>query len=92
MIEIITATDKRFPVTTAAIGSIDGSLGISLTDTPLQEAIAVFTDPEETAVLTRVWDNKERVAFEGYTDFAGIMKSPAGGVHVTLRKEANHAE
>ena len=91
MIEIITATDKRFPVTTAAVGSIDGSLGISLPDTPLQEAIAVFADPEETAVLTRVWD-EARVEFKGYTDFAGIMKSPAGGVHVTLRKEANHAE
>ena len=87
MIEIITATDKRFTVTTAAVGSIDGSLGISLPETPLQEAIAVFADPEETAVLTRVWDNEERVVFEGYT-FAGIMKSPAGGVHVTLRKEA----
>ena len=88
MIEIITATEKRFPVTTAAIGSIDGSLGISLPSTPLQEAIAVFTDPAETAVLTRVWDDEERFVFEGYTDFAGIMKSPAGGVHVTLRKEA----
>ena len=88
MIEIITATEKRFTVTTAAIGSIDGSLGISLPSTPLQEAIAVFTDPAETAVLTRVWDNEERVVFEGYTDFAGIMKSPAGGVHLTLRKEA----
>lgn len=88
MIEIVTAKEKRFPVTTAAVGSIDGSLGISLPDTPLQEAIAVFTDPEETAVLTRVWDDAERVSFEGYTDFAGIMKSPAGSVHVTLRKEA----
>lgn len=88
MIIIETKTGKAYPITMAAVGSVAGTLGIILPDTPLQEAIAVFADPEETAVLTRVWDNEERVEFKGYTDFAGIMKSPAGGVHVTLRKEA----
>lgn len=82
---VITAGGIELAATTAAIGSIDGSLGIALIDTPIAEAWRIFSDPAQTIRITRVWDEESKTVFEGYTTLTGIMDMN-GTIMVMLKK------
>ena len=84
MIKLITATNKSFPVNWAALSHLDGSFRFEVTDGDFAELYRVFTDPNETVTLTRVFDEGETV-FDGYTDLFRIERMPSGVV-IGLRR------
>ena len=86
MLEVKTATGKTFPVTWIGISDFDGSLRFEVTEGTLAELFAVFSDPEETVCLTRVFD-EDRKDFLGFTKMKGVEQMATGNVVVRLVKE-----
>ena len=84
MLKLITATNNTYPVNWAALSHLDGSLRFEVSSGDFAELYRVFTDPTETATLTRVFDESETV-FEGYTDLFRIERMPSGIV-IGLRR------
>ena len=86
MLEVKTATGKTFPVTWIGISDFDRSLRFEVTEGTLAELFAVFSDPEETVCLTRVFD-EDRKDFLGFTKMKGVELMATGNVVVRLMKE-----
>lgn len=85
MLEVKTATGKTFPVSWIGISDFDGSLRFEVTEGTLAELFAVFSDPEETVCLTRVFD-EDRKDFLGFTKMKGVELMATGDVVVRLQK------
>ncbi len=86
MLEVKTATGKTFPVSWIGISDFDGSLRFEVQGGDLAELFAVFSDPEETVCLTRVFD-EDRKDFLGFTKMKGVELMATGNVVVRLIKE-----
>ena len=92
MIDLITAQGKHLTVDWIGVSTIDGALRFELVGSTLQAAFSVFSNPEETAKLTRIWD-KDRKTFEGFTALKGMDRQFNGNIIVALLEEGIiHAE
>lgn len=87
MLTLRTATGKTFQIDWIGVSTLDGSLRFEVVgDVNMFELISVFIQPEETATLTRVFDEDEKT-FSGFTDFKGVDKKYGdGGIVVALVK------
>lgn len=86
MIKLKTATGKEFEIGWIGVSELDGSLRFEVMGANMFELITVFIRPEETATLTRIFDEDEKV-FDGFTVFKGVdQKFGDGGIVVALVK------
>ena len=85
MLILITAQGTEFPITWIGISELDGSLRFETTETNMAILFSIFSDPEHTRTLTRVFD-EDRRTFEGYTGFKGIERMGTGNIVVRLWK------
>ena len=86
MLILITAQGTEFPITWIGISELDGSLRFETTETNMAILFSIFSDPEHTRTLTRVFD-EDRRTFEGYTVFKGIERMGTGNIVVRLYHE-----
>ena len=68
---IRTAKGRELPVLWIGISDLDGTLRFEVVDKDLEALFKLFRDPEETAVITRIYDEDEKT-FTGFTVFRGI--------------------
>ena len=85
MLILITAQGTEFPITWIGISELDGSLRFETTETNMAILFSIFSDPEHTRTLTRVFD-EDRRTFEGYTGFKGIERMGTGNIVIRLIK------
>lgn len=83
MLTIETAQGTAFPITWIGISDLDGSLRFEAIESDLSLLFGIFSDPEHTRTLTRVFDEDRRV-YEGFTTLKGIERMAAGNVVVRL--------
>ena len=83
MLKLLTALGIELPITWIGISELDGSLRFETTETNMATLFSIFSDPEHTRTLTRVFD-EDRRTFEGYTGFKGIEKMMSGNIVVRL--------
>jgi len=83
---ITTATGKVFTILWDGVAIIDGALRIAIIGATMLDLFTVFSNPAETATLTRSWDGIESV-YTGYTIFKGIDLKPDGEIVVALNPE-----
>ena len=83
MLILVTAQGTELPITWIGISELDGSLRFETTETNMATLFPIFSDPEHTKTLTRVFD-EDRRTFEGYTGFKGIEKMMSGNIVVRL--------
>ena len=86
MLILVTAQGTELPITWIGISELDGSLRFETTETNMAMLFSVFSDPEQTRTLTRVFDEDRRI-FEGYTGFKGIERMGTGNIVVRLFHE-----
>ena len=86
MLILVTAQGTEIPITWIGISELDGSLRFETTETNMAMLFSVFSDPEQTRTLTRVFDEDRRI-FEGYTGFKGIERMGTGNIVVRLFHE-----
>ena len=86
MLKLLTALGTELPITWIGISELDGSLRFETTETNMTTLFSIFSDPEHTRTLTRVFD-EDRRTFEGYTGFKGIEKMMSGNIVVRLWKQ-----
>ena len=86
MLQLLTAQNTEFPIEWIGISNIDGSLRFEVVGGELSTLFAVFSDPEHTRALTRVFD-EDNHTFEGYTTLKGIERMGSGNIAVRLLKE-----
>ena len=77
MIKLITAKNLAFPVNWAGLSELDGSLRFEVSGSDMATLYSVFSDPEQTVSLTRVFD-EDRRTFEGYTRLIRLAQMPTG--------------
>ena len=85
MLKILTAKGMEFPIHWIGISDLDGSLRFEVLSEDLHLLYGVFTDPEQTCILTRVYDEEQR-SYEGFTAFKGIEKMSPYQIIVRLMK------
>ena len=85
MLILVTAQGTELPITWIGISELDGSLRFETTETNMAMLFSIFSDPEHTKTLTRVFD-EDRRTFEGYTGFKGIERMGTGNIVVRLLK------
>ena len=85
MLILVTAQGTELPITWIGISELDGSLRFETTETNMATLLSIFSDPEHTKTLTRVFD-EDRRTFEGYTGFKGIDRMGTGNIVVRLLK------
>ena len=78
-----TAQGTSFPITWIGISELDGSLRFETTETNMVTLFSIFSDPEHTRTLTRLFD-EDRKTFEGFTGFKGIERMGTGYIVVRL--------
>ena len=83
MLKLLTALGTELPITWIGISELDGSLRFETTETNMAILFSIFSDPEHTKTLTRVFD-EDRRTFENYTGFKGIEKMMTGNIVVRL--------
>ena len=83
MIELKTAKGYTLPVIWIGISDFDGSLRFETPEGNMAELFAIFSDPEQTAELTRIFDEDEKV-FSGFTAFKGIERMAGGTTVIRL--------
>ena len=86
MLILVTAQGTELPITWIGISELDGSLRFETTETNMAILFSIFSDPEHTRTLTRVFD-EDRRTFEGYTGFKGIERMGTGNIVVRLYHE-----
>ena len=86
MLILVTAQGTELPITWIGISELDGSLRFETTETNMAILFSIFSDPEHTKTLTRVFD-EDRRTFEGYTGFKGIERMGTGNIVVRLYHE-----
>lgn len=85
MLKLVTAQNTEFPISWIGISDFDGSLRFEVLSDDMAMLYRVFTDPEQTRALTRVFDGEEKT-FEGFTVFKGIERMGTGTIVVRLMK------
>ena len=97
MLTLLTAQGTSIPITWIGISELDGSLrfevDVSASDEDLNSTLhsslstlfSIFSDPEHTRTLTRVFD-EDRKTFEGFTGFKGIERMGTGNIVIRLIK------
>ena len=83
MIEIRTAKHFSIPVNWIGVSDFDGSLRFETPETDLAALFSVFSDPEHTATLTRIFDEDEKT-FSGFTAFKGLERMASGATVIRL--------
>ena len=83
MLTLKTAQGFILPVNWIGVSDFDGSLRFETPETDLATLFSVFSDPEHTAVLTRIFDEDEKT-FSGFTAFKGIEKMAGGNIVIRL--------
>ena len=86
MLTIETAQGTSISITWIGISELDGSLRFETTEPNMATLFSIFSDPEHTRTLTRVFD-EDKKTFEGYTTFKGIERMGTGNVVVRLLHE-----
>ncbi len=86
MLKLLTALGTELPITWIGISELDGSLRFETTEPNMATLFSIFSDPEHTRTLTRVFD-EDRRTFAGYTGFKGIEKMMSGNIVVRLWKQ-----
>ena len=81
-----TSQGVTLPIEWIGISTLDGSLRFETTEQDLPTLFAVFSDPEHTRTLTRIFD-ESRKSFEGFTVFKGIERMGTGNVVIRLLRE-----
>ena len=85
MLTIETAQGTSFSITWIGISELDGSLRFETTEPDMATLFSIFSDPEHTRTLTRVFD-EDKKTFEGYTTFKGIERMGTGNIVIRLIK------
>ena len=85
MITIRTAKGEEFKIAWAGVATIDGVLRFAVVGAELPAIIEAFTNPDNCAQLTRVFDNNE-MTFDGYTVFRGVQIQYDDSVIVSMSK------
>ena len=80
-----TSTNVTLPIEWIGVSDFDGSLRFETTETDMPRLFAIFNDKEETAVLTRIYDEDEK-AYTGFTAFKGIERMASGNTVVRLMR------
>ncbi len=83
MLALRTAQGFTLPITWFGISDFDGSLRFETPETDLATLFSVFSDPEHTAVLTRIFDEDEKT-FSGFTAFKGLERMGTGTTVIRL--------
>ena len=86
MLTIETAQGTSIPITWIGISELDGSLRFETSEPNMATLFSIFSDPEHTRTLTRVFD-EDRKTFEGYTTFKGIERMSTGNIVIRLLKQ-----
>ncbi len=86
MLTIETAQGTSIPIHWIGISELDGSLRFETTEPNMATLFSIFSDPEHTRTLTRVFD-EDRKTFEGFTGFKGIERMGTGNIVVRLFHE-----
>jgi hypothetical protein len=81
-----TATGKEFDILWDGVSTIDFTLRFAVVNSDIATIFKAFSDPSETATLTRIWDGIESV-YTGYTIFRGVDMAPDGEIVVSLNPE-----
>ena len=87
MQKIITATGLEFNVIWCGLSTKDNALRFEVRGSTMSEVLATFTEPEETATLTYIFDEHETV-YTGYTLFIGVDMKQRGTIVVSLMTES----
>ena len=85
MITLRTAKNTVLPISWIGVSDFDGSLRFETTETDMPRIFTIFNDKEETAVLTRIYDEDEK-AYAGFTAFKGIERMASGNTVVRLMR------
>ena len=83
MMTLRTKKDYEIQIVWIGISDFDGSLRFETTEQNLAELFMIFSDPEHTMKLTRIFDETGR-EYEGFTAFKGIEKMANGNTVVRL--------
>lgn len=86
MQKIITATGLEFNIVWCGLSTIDHVLRFEIKGSTMQPVLETFTDSQETATLTHIFDEHE-TAYIGYTVFTGVDMRPNGHIIVSLMEE-----
>ncbi len=86
MLTIETAQGTSLPLNWIGISELDGSLRFETSEPNMATLFSIFSDPEHTRTLTRVFD-EDRKTFEGFTGFKGIERMGTGNIVVRLFRE-----
>ena len=86
MQRMLTASGKEFSVDWCGRSTIDFALRFEAVGSSMSELLTTFTDAEETATLTHVFDGHETV-YTGFTIFKGVDLKPSGTIVVALMEE-----
>lgn len=81
-----TNTGKTLDIIWDGVSTIDYSLRIAVVNSDMDTIHAIFRDPDETAVLTRIDDGIESV-YTGYTGYRGFDRKTDGEIVVALEPE-----
>ena len=83
MLQLRTAQNYTIPVNWIGVSDFDGSLRFETPETDLATLFSVFSDPNHTAILSRVFDEDVKT-FNGFTNFKGIEKLATGNTVIRL--------
>ena len=83
--KIVTKTGKEYEINWAGIATVDGALRFEIVNGALSDIFSCFSNPEETAKLSRVWGDSTTV-YEGFTAFKTIDIQANGSIIVALSK------
>lgn len=86
MLTLLTAQGTSIPITWIGISELDGSLRFETSEPDMATLFSIFSDPEHTRTLTRVFDENKKT-FEGYTTFKGIERMSTGNIVIRLLKQ-----
>ncbi len=85
LIKLITAKGVELSIDWIGISDFDGSLRFEVLSDDMNLLYGIFTDPEQTGTLTRVYDEEQKV-YEGFTAFKGIEKMASNNIVVRLMR------
>ena len=83
MLELKTAQGFTLPLNWIGVSDFDGSLRFETPETDIATLFSVFSDPNHTIGLTRIFDEDEKT-FTGFTDFKGIERMGTGTTVIRL--------
>lgn len=87
MIILRLADGTEMEIAWIGVSELDGSLRFEVINGDMLTLVSLFYNPQNTAILTRVFDGSE-LTFEGFTSFKGVDKKFGNGnIVVALTKE-----